>query len=466
MPTLDFKGKRSIYSHHLTLAYRELIPDPSLSLDPKALADDNLIVHGDNLLALKALLAHYSGRIQCIYIAPPYNTGNGGWVYDDRVGSPDLLDWLRQNLDEGAKITVDGKDLERHDKWACMMWPRLHLLKELLADSGVIFVSIDDNEHHHLRLMMDEIFGEANFIISLVVIPNLSGSSDQFGFAGTHEHCLVYARNRAQVRLGEFPIDDDELEKWEKDDVGYYRSEALQRGGLTFSPSLHYPIFVGPCDEIVVTEDDQPPAAGGPYTAVLPATRNNPDTSIWRWSKQRIWDKPGDVFARRRENGNVAIYSKQRPSNGRRPTAKPKSLFYKREYSSRAGGETLRAIFPESPGNFPYPKSVELLKDIVRIGAPGDDDIILDSFAGTGTTGHAVLELNREDGSNRRFILVEKEEYADSITAERIRRVSKGVRGPGGNLAVSPLGGSFTFCALGNPTDADPHVDPRISPGL
>ena len=455
MPTLEFKGKHSIYAHHLTLPFRELVPQPDLSLNRKSFPGDNLIVHGDNLEALKALLAHFAGGIQCIYIDPPYNTGNEGWVYDDSVSSPDLLDWLRSNLDDGSKITVDGDDLERHDKWACMMWPRLHLLKDLLADSGVIFVSIDDNEHHHLRLMMDEIFGEASFISSLVVIPNLSGSSDQFGFAGTHEHCLVYAKDRAKVRLGEFPIGDEELARWERDDAGFYRSEALQRGALTYSPSLRYPIFVGPQNEILITEDDQPPSTGGPYTAVLPATRNNPATSIWRWSKQRIWDNPGDVFARRDQHGKVAIYSKQRPPAGGRPTAKPKSLFYKREYSSRAGGETLRAIFPEVPGNFPYPKSVELLKDIVRIGAPDDGDIVLDSFAGTGTTAHAVLELNHEDGAARRFILVEKEEYADSITAERIRRVSEGVRDPARRATVAPLGGSFTFCTLGEPIDAE-----------
>ena len=453
MPALEFKGKHHIYAHHLTIPYRELIPDHGLSFDPKPLADDNLIVHGDNLEALKALLTHYGGKVQCIYIDPPYNTGNESWVYDDRVSNPDLMEWLKKNLDDGAKITVDGDDLERHDKWACMMWPRLQLLKELLADSGVIFVSIDDNEHHRLRLMMDEIFGEENFVTSLVVIPNLSGSSDQFGFAGTHEHCLVYARNRAQVRLGEFPVSDDELAKWQKDDVGYFHSEGLQRGGLTFSLSLRYPIFVGPHNEIVVTEDDQPPEDGGPYTCVLPATRTNLDTSIWRWSKQRILDNPGDVYAQRNRDGKLVIYSKQRPPKGGRPTVKPKSLFNQPEYSSRTGGQTLRQIFPDSPGNFPYPKAVAFMTDIIRIGAPDSDDIVLDSFAGTGTTGHAVLELNRQDQGKRRFILVEKEEYANSITAERIRRVASGVSNS--NTSIPPVGGSFTFCTLGNPIDAE-----------
>ena len=155
MPTLEFKGKQFIYAHHLTVPYRPLVPDADKSLNPTG-ADDNLIIHGDNLHALKALLPRYAGKVKCIYIDPPYNTGNEGWVYNDRANSPLLKEWFK------SQSPVDGEDLERHDKWLCMMWPRLHLLKELLADDGAIFVSIDDNEQHHVRTLMDEIFGEAN----------------------------------------------------------------------------------------------------------------------------------------------------------------------------------------------------------------------------------------------------------------------------------------------------------------
>ena len=161
MPTLEFKGKQHIYAHHLTVPYRPLVPDTARSLNADG-ADDNLIIHGDNLYALKALLPRYAGRVKCIYIDPPYNTGNEGWVYNDKVNSPLMREWLRENG------PVDNEDLERHDKWLCMMWPRLNLLKELLADDGVIFVSIDDNEQHHLRMMMDEIFGEADFLAEFV----------------------------------------------------------------------------------------------------------------------------------------------------------------------------------------------------------------------------------------------------------------------------------------------------------
>ncbi len=161
MPTLEFKGKQHIYAHHRTVPYRPLIPDSTRSLNSTG-ADDNLIIHGDNLHALKALLPRYAGRVKCIYIDPPYNTGNKDWSYNDNVNSPLMKEWLKHNS------PVDGEDLERHDKWLCMMWPRLHLLKELLSDDGVIFISIDDNEQHHLRMLIDEIFGGRNFITNFV----------------------------------------------------------------------------------------------------------------------------------------------------------------------------------------------------------------------------------------------------------------------------------------------------------
>ena len=162
MATLEFKGKRNVYAHHLTVPFRPLIPDPVKSLGPWD-GEGNLIIQGDNLHALKALLPRYAGRINCVYIDPPYNTGNKGWVYNDNVNSPLLQAWLT------AQHGIDSKDMERHDKWLCMMWPRLNLLRELLSDDGVIFVSIDAIEHHHLRMLMDEVFGENNLIADIAV---------------------------------------------------------------------------------------------------------------------------------------------------------------------------------------------------------------------------------------------------------------------------------------------------------
>ncbi len=409
----------------------------------------NLIIHGDNLYALKALLPRYAGKIKCIYIDPPYNTGKENWVYNDNVNNPLMQAWLEKNS------PVDGEDLERHDKWLCMMWPRLHLLRELLSEDGAIFISIDDNEQHRLRMLLDGIFGGDNFITNIAVVSNLAGSSDQFGFAGAHEHCLVYAQNRSEVSLGRFSVDENALEKWEQDEKGYYKPELLQRGSLTYSESMHYPIFVGPQDNIEVTEDDSEPVENGPFITVYPIVRNGNANATWRWSKKRILDNPTDVFAKRRDDGSIAIYSKQRPQLGDLPTQKPKSVFYKPEYGSRAGGQTLSDIFSESTQKFPYPKAISLITDLLRIGAPNSGDIILDSFAGSGTTAHAVLALNKEDGGNRKFILVECEDYADTITAERVRRVMNGVEAAKDETLRQGLGGSFTYCTLGEAIDTE-----------
>ena len=195
MPFLDFKGKSVIYSHHLRVPFRALKVDEKKSILKKSKTgkkgetslDDNLIIHGDNLHALKALLPRYSSKIKCIYIDPPYNTGNEGWKYNDKVNSPIIKEWLKQN-----GIGID--DLERHDKWLCMMWPRLQLLKELLSDDGVIFVSIDDNEQHHLRMIMNEIFGEENFINMIIWRKKPGGGQDSEYFAGEHDYILCYRK--------------------------------------------------------------------------------------------------------------------------------------------------------------------------------------------------------------------------------------------------------------------------------
>ena len=192
MPSLEFKGKQHIYAHHLSVPYRPLVPDSGRSLNA-ADTEDNLIIHGDNLHALKALLPRYAGQVKCIYIDPPYNTGNEGWAYNDNVNSPLMREWLKQNG------PVDGEDLERHDKWLCMMWPRLHLLKELLSDDGVIFVSIDDNEQHHLRMLMDEIFGEENYRNSIIIRRGVKSVQAQFEFVDRlnsgSEYLLFYSKS-------------------------------------------------------------------------------------------------------------------------------------------------------------------------------------------------------------------------------------------------------------------------------
>ena len=197
MPSLDFKGKAFVYSHHLSVPFRELVVDAKKSLatpgQPLGL-DGNLIVHGDNLEALKALLPVYAGKVDCIYIDPPYNTGNEGWCYNDNVRSPLMREWLKKSANP-----VEKEDLERHDKWLCMMWPRLQLLRELLAQDGAIFVSIDDNEVHRLRAMMDEIFGEENFVATFIWRKVDSPNDNKVAITPDHEMILCYGNDAEQV---------------------------------------------------------------------------------------------------------------------------------------------------------------------------------------------------------------------------------------------------------------------------
>ena len=446
MPTLDFKGKQFIYGHHLTVPCRTLQIDADKSLtgknDPSL--NDNLILHGDNLHALKALLPKYAGRIKCIYIDPPYNTGNENWVYNDNVNSPMMQAWLAKHSPIGVE------DLERHDKWLCMMWPRLHLLRELLAENGIIFISIDENEVHHLRLLLNEIFGEANFIACLPTVMNLKGNNDEFGFAGTHEYTFAWAKNREFAQIGEFALEDEELASWLEDDYGYYKKGAnLKSTGVNAPrisrPNLYYPIFVNSKNELATTENPKM----GNCEEILPIT--DCKEVSWRWSKQKVSAELHNIIVEKTGSG-INLYKKQRPSLGDLPTKKPKSLFYKPEYSSGNGTAVLKQIFDSKVFN--NPKPIQLLKDLIGLSTK-QDDIILDSFAGSGTAAHAVLALNKEDGGNRKFILIECEEYADTITAERVRRAINGVENAKDETLRNGLGGSFTYCTLGEPIDEE-----------
>ena len=418
MPTLDFKGKQHIYAHHLTVPYRPLLPDAGRSLNP-ADADDNLIIHGDNLHALKALLPRYAGKVKCIYIDPPYNTGNEGWLYNDNVNSPLMREWLKE------ASPVDGEDLERHDKWLCMMWPRLHLLKELLADDGVIFVSIDDNEQHHLRMMMDEIFGESNFLAEFIWKSRQNRDNRNVtGASIDHEYIICYGSSiRGDDRKSGMYSnpDNDPRGDWASGNmVGLATRESR--------PNLHFDLI-------------------NPETGV---NYGCPDRG-WRYDRRRIAELIAD---------DKILWPEK-------PEGRPRVKVFLNElqtkftgFSSivgdgvftRDGTREIEEVFDSRV--FEFPKSVELIRQIILQGCP-DDGIILDSFAGSSTTAQAVLALNKEDGGNRKFILVECEDYADTITAERVRRVINGVPGARDKALQDGLGGSFTYCTLGQPIDVE-----------
>ena len=303
MPTLEFKGKQHIYAHHLTVPYRPLVPDTAKSCNPVD-EDDNLIIHGDNLHALKALLPRYAGRVKCIYIDPPYNTGNEGWIYNDKVNSPLMKVWLKENG------PVDNEDMERHDKWLCMMWPRLHLLKELLAEDGVIFISIDDNEQHHLRMLMDEILGEGCFIASIAVKSN-PGGRDYGGIAKTHDYVVVYGKSE-RTSLDMIGVDDDSLPM--RDEFGGFELRELRNRNVRFNadnrPNLYYPFYVNleRTDANGLNEVSLTPHEG--WIEVYPAESNGVKT-VWRWQPATVLEKIKEVGARPNRNGGILWWTPQ-----------------------------------------------------------------------------------------------------------------------------------------------------------
>ena len=446
MPTLDFKGKQHIYAHHLAVPYRPLIPDArkSAKRDTDGGAhDDNLIIHGDNLHALKALLPRYANRVKCIYIDPPYNTGSQAWVFNDNVNSPLMQAWL--------KSSVDLEDLERHDKWLCMMWPRLHLLRELLADDGSIFVSIDDHEQWRLLGLMEEIFGEQNFVDTLVHIQNLGAVSGKY-LREVNEHIHIFAKDISQLDLGTF-VKEAPQDGWFSDEWGDYRlGSGLIRIGLSGTPSdrpnLHFPIFVG--DDLSISTERLSPSD----VAVYPTDAQG-DPAVWRWGKQKVEREPHNLLIRPHSRMRYQFTIKIRPNDSAGNfRQKPTSLWNKPQYSAASGTNAMKAIF-DGERRFNFPKAVALVEDVLRFANVGPDDIVLDSFAGSGTTAHAVLALNKEDDGNRKFILVECEDYADNITAERVRRVIGGVPAARDKALQQGLGGSFTYCELGDPIDIE-----------
>lgn len=401
MPTLEFKGKQFVYSHHLGVPFRELqvVPEKSLSAEGKQPSlDDNLIIHGDNLEALKALLPTHAGKVDCIFIDPPYNTGNEGWCYNDNVRSPLMKEWLKKSANP-----VDKEDLERHDKWLCMMWPRLNLLKDLLSSTGVLFVTIDDNESHRLRSLLDEIFGEDKHVATLVWQKRYSRENRE-AIGDVHDYVHVYAMDKEHFKATRnklYPT-EDQLKVYsnydpEKDD----RWRPIPMTAQGHRKNQMY--------EIV--------APGGKVHTPPPG---------------RCWSMVESEFKKFLEAGRVYF--------GQDENSQPNIIRYASEiegfvpwtwWPSDEAGHTdeakkeLTEIMEGPVTGFDTIKPVRLLSRILEI-ATNKDSLILDSFAGSGTTAHAVLQANKKDGGSRRFILVECEDYADTLTAERVRRVING----------------------------------------
>ncbi len=448
MPTLDWIGKKAVLNHHREVPYRLLRCDPKLSVgDP---GSGNLLVQGDNLVALKALLPYYAGQVKCIYIDPPYNTGDEAWVYNDAVNSPEIRAWL------GQVVGREAEDLSRHDKWLCMMYPRLTLLRKFLRVDGVIFVSIDENEAGNLRLLMDEIFGRENGLGTLVWKRRSSSAMRGTPLSVDHEYVLAYATHVEKVTLYGLAkgIEDYPL----RDERGQYTSTDLTVGmGKDARPGQFYPITN--------------PRTGKVYPP-------NPER-VWRfWPETMekviaadliIWP---DEAGGRMERPRYKTYydpntEKPKPISSWIETANANDREIGDEEAdydvsvlasgmTQEGGKLLQQMLGSKV--FAYPKPLSLVRSLVR-ASTRKSDLVLDSFAGTGTTGHAVLDLNAEDGGTRRFVLIEMEEgIARDITGERLRRAVNGytfAKPKGGTGTVAGLGSGFRHCALGEPLFAE-----------
>lgn len=476
MPTLEWIGKDKVVNHHQEVPYRVL--ERQYSYDEAGQHDEdngseNMIIHGDNLEALKALLPRYEGKVKCIYIDPPYNTGNEGWVYNDNVNDPKIKKWL------GEVVGKEGEDLSRHDKWLCMMYPRLKLLQRLLAEDGVIFISIDDNELYNLKSICDEIFGLSCFVSNISWQRTYSMRNDSQGIPAEIEHILVYSKKPMWIP-SKLPRTEEMNSKYKNPDNDpqgpWQNTTAFAPGGTThqgmvyaiqhpFTGKMMYPtrdahwryqqeqmleIMRGWCNYELKELDDAHERA-----AVCGLT---PD-EVRQGVNAIVLSEPLDVSSQKAKK----VYER-----GQWPrfyfTSGGKGGIRRKTYMESVGGKLATNYWPFSETGhtdeakkdllsifggkvtFDTPKPARLIERVLTIAA-SPDSIVLDSFAGSGTTAHAVLNMNKADGGNRRFILVEMMDYADSITAERVKRVIQGYGE--GKKAVEGTGGSFSFYDLG-----------------
>ena len=450
MPTLDWIGKDKVINHHNDVPYKVLEHKYSYDEDGEHKDDiysENMIIHGDNLEALKSLLPQYEGKIKCIYIDPPYNTRkssekNKAWIYSDSVDDPKIEKWL------GVTVGDEGEDLSRHDKWLCMMYPRLVLLNKLLSDKGIVFISIDDNECSYLKIICDDIFGKKNFVAQLIW--RSDGNFDnQAKIKNVHEYILCYIKNADEVGLPQ-AIDPSASEnsKIYNEEV---RNTVVKNGPKNPMSTIKLPIGF-PCsvsDLIIKSRKDKFPYYGA--DAIIEGGRLINEVEVESgWSSKNILikyinngfnpvkdTKGQDTVFEITKTGNIEMIKK------RGDASHVLSLL-----QNLGSTQNMSKELAKMGVKFDFPKPVDLVIYLISFYCR-KDDIILDSFAGSGTTAHAVLNMNKKDGGNRKFILVEMGDYADTITAERVKRVIDGY-GEGKN-AVDGTGGNFSYYELGSP---------------
>jgi adenine-specific DNA-methyltransferase len=462
MPTLHWVGKDKVKHHHRDVPYRVLNTDYGYQAPADAPTNslDNRIIRGDNLEALKSLLPEFEGKVKCIYIDPPYNTGNEEWRYNDSVNDPRIKKWL------GQVVGKEGEDMSRHDKWLCMMYPRLKLLHRLLADDGVVFVSIDNNEMAYLKILMSEIFGAENWVGEISWKNVTDNNPTNIGME--HEYVLCYAKRKSAIAsVWKSALLDAKtlLLNLEQDLlVRHTNVEGLKREYDNWFRENKK--FLGPLDRYKYID------TGGIYTGSQSV--HNPGKDGYRYDvlhpvtnlpcKQPLmgYRFPWGTMEELLREGKVLF--------GQDESKLIELKLYVSEYKSklasvveldgRVGTNELKLIFPENKRPFDYPKPSVFVENLLGF-ATNENDLILDSFAGSASTAHAVLKLNAQDGGNRRFILIEMMDYVETLTAERVRRVMSGYGE--GSKAVAGLGGGFSFQSLGEPLfDEFQYLNPAV----
>jgi adenine-specific DNA-methyltransferase len=405
---------------------------------------ENLYIEGDNLEVLKLLQESYFGKIKMIYIDPPYNTGKD-FVYKDNFAIDRETELFESGqIDEYNRRLVANPETSGryHSDWLSMMYPRLKLARSLLTDDGVIFISIDEHEVCNMEKLCREIFGESNFIGTLPIVMNLKGNQDAYGFAETHEFFVVCTKDKTICSLGMFPVEDEELMKnWLEDEYGLYKeADNLRATGVNAPrekrPNLWYPIYLNEDTlEFYITDNDKPLLESD--TEILPINPDGEELS-WYWGKSTFNNSKHNLILKKTTNG-WQFYRKQRPQLGDLPTKKPKSFFYKADYSTSTSTTHLKNLFGVKL--FDGPKPVPFIIDLLHIGSY-KDSIILDFFSGSATTAHAVMQLNAEDGGKRKYIMVQLPELTDEkseaykagykniceIGKERIRRAANKIK--------------------------------------
>ena len=434
---LKFLGKS--YARYLSSTATEtfLAPLEEDNAKPDNKDSENVYIIGDNLDALKHLLNSYSGKIKCIYIDPPYNTGSDGFVYPDnfKFNAKELAQAIGIEEEEADRVlNLAGKS--SHSAWLTFMYPRLILARELLSDGGVIFISIDDNELANLKISFDELFGEENYKGQISVINNPRGR-DYGGIAQMHEYLLVYQKS---------PLTEiNDLENPEKkfpftDEYGGYELRELRNRNITFHkgnrPNLHYAFYINPDKELDNGLLEISLESTEEYSVELYPKESQGYQTVWRWGKEKSQENLNtEIAAKQMIDGGYMIVEKYRKSS-----RMARSIWGGKEDNSEKGTLLVKELF-DGKKYFDFPKSMEMIKKTIQMGT-GTSDIILDFFSGSATTAHAVMQLNAEDGGNRKYIMVQLPEVIkedkpayqagyrtiDEIGRERIRRAAKKIQ--------------------------------------